>query len=118
MKYFKGTDRKIKYIIDDKKRVIVCLLRIDPCTTYDIINKYLRANGLTENEEDIDFDLFCTFKGIAKCHPGDEWNVEYGKNLALHRAIRAEQGKINEHLLKYAKRLRNAADDIETYGQK
>lgn len=52
--------RKVKYIVNEKKRVITCIL---PGNIKDV------------------------YIGMSRCNPDDEWNEELGKDLARKRAI-------------------------------
>lgn len=52
--------RKVKYIVNEEKRTVTCLL----------------PGNLRE-----------VYVGISRCNPEDEWNEELGKELARKRAI-------------------------------
>lgn len=112
---FKQND-EIRYIIDEEKRTVVCLIKVQPTLTADIVDKYLEASNLHPTcGLDIDF-LGYTFRGIAKCHPEDKWNEEVGCKLARERAEKQANRAINNELSAYVRNLRHAADLIEKYG--
>lgn len=62
--------RTYKYIVNEKKRTVVCLIytKDEP-----FVNDYNKG--------------FLVFRGIAKCNENDEFNVEFGKELAKKRAL-------------------------------
>ena len=112
---FKQND-EIRYIINEEKRTVVCLIKVQPTLTADIVDKYLEASNLNRTcGLDIDF-LGETFRGIAKCHPEDKWDEEVGCELARKRAEKRADRAINNELSAYVKSLRHAADLIEQYG--
>ena len=59
-----------KYIVNEKKRTVVCLLTVTK-----------KDDGI-ENTE--------LYRGIAKCNPDDTFDEEAGKTLARRRAILSE----------------------------
>lgn len=62
--------RTYKYIVNESKRTVVCLIytKDEP-----FVNDYYKD--------------FRVFRGIAKCNENDEFNVEFGKELAKKRAL-------------------------------
>lgn len=54
-----------KYVVNRKKRTIVCLLERD----------------------NYGYERYIAARGIAKCHPDDCFNVHIGKAIALRRAL-------------------------------
>lgn len=63
--------RTYKYIVNENKRTVVCLIytKDEP-----FVNDYNKG--------------FLVFRGIAKCNENDEFNVEFGKELAKKRALK------------------------------
>ena len=86
--------RNVKYVIDEANGIVTAYLSVDPDEAqraFDKIymNKACDAKGLLFNLTDFFDDKFCTkdeYRGVAKCHPDDVFDVEYGKKLALARA--------------------------------
>lgn len=62
--------RNYNYIVNEKKRTVVCLI-------------YTKDEPFVNDYN----DGFLVFRGIAKCNENDEFNVEFGKELAKKRAL-------------------------------
>jgi len=62
--------RTYKYIVNEKKRTVVCLI-------------YTKDEPFVNDYN----DGFLVFRGIAKCNENDEFNAEFGKELAKKRAL-------------------------------
>ncbi len=54
-----------------------------------------------------------TVRGIAKCHPNDEFNEEYGKKLAAARCNQKIAAKRYERAFRKCHFLRMAADELK-----
>ncbi len=63
--------RTYKYIVNEKKRTVVCLI-------------YVKDEPFVTDYS----EGFIVFKGIAKCGANDEFKEEFGKELAKKRALR------------------------------
>ena len=63
--------RTYKYIVNEKKRTVVCLVYVK---NERFVNAY-------------NSDECMVFRGIAKCNDGDDFNAEFGKKLAKKRAL-------------------------------
>ena len=99
-----------KYIINKEKRTIVCLL-----TTTGEFKEKLEKYGFHDYSVDWYNDV-AIYTGVAKCAPEDEWDENYGKQLAEYRAHRARQAQVNEKLKKYMKRMARCIDNLYDYG--
>ena len=100
-----------EYRVNEKKRTVVCIM-----TVINDVPLRLAKYGLAdENYDDIDFDIR-TYKGVAKCAPGDAWDETYGKRLAEYRAARARQVDVNTKLKNYIKGLSKRVDNLYDYG--
>ncbi len=110
--YMYNTDRvTTEYKVNEKKGTIVCII-----TTVNDIPLRLAKYGLAdENYDNIDFDIR-TYKGIAKCAPGDTWDETYGKRLAEYRAARARQVDVNNELKTYIHGISKCIDNLYDYG--
>lgn len=104
----------IRYIINEEKRTVVAILTVPETEICDelchIINKnaaqyFLVTNIFAANA----LMLTGTYRGIAKAHPEDEWNVEEGKKRARLRARRAYM----KERKRIVKGLEDVFDDIE-----
>lgn len=99
-----------KYIIDKENRVVICIL-----TTFnDVPNKLSKYKILTEDY--IDLKPLRSYKGIAKCAPEDEWDENYGRQLAEYKASRLRQIDVNNELKKYIKHICRGVDDLIDFG--
>lgn len=91
-------------VIEGQRKIIA---RLDNCSmdAYNILRK-----RLPEYMEicPCAVQMKNTFKGVAKCHPDDEFDVEKGSALAKERAI----AKYNAAM---AKILMQVGNDIDTY---
>lgn len=85
----------ISYFIDEEKgrveAVIRCGLCADARFIADKLTKYANANnGQCPIRQSTFYNpkrpMLTQYSGIAKCHPDDVFNVEFGKRLALARA--------------------------------
>lgn len=85
-------------------------------TTMNDIPMRLAKYGLADEDyDDIDLDIR-TYKGIAKCAPGDTWDETYGKRLAEYRAARARQVDVNTELKAYINGISKCIDNLYDYG--
>ena len=55
--------------------------------------------------------------GIAVCSPEDEWDEEYGKQLAEYRAACLRRNDINEKINNFIYRMTVRLDNLEDYGK-
>lgn len=91
----------IKYIVNKEKRIVVAIIEfekneetfVNSSYIYDDLNWALhrlkKDGGFVINknskEEKMFFPHYMSAK--AKCNPEDEWNEEYGKQLARQRLV-------------------------------
>lgn len=77
---------RVRYYINEEKRVVVAVLSTDIFEFVKeisaIIPPYFKEDGTFKK-----LLLSPTYKGKAKCHEDDEWNVEIGKEYARERAF-------------------------------
>ena len=107
-------NENIRYFIDEDKRTVVALLTVPRTEICDemcnIINKNSNRYFLVTNILTTDAMLLTgAYRGKAKAHPDDEWDVEEGKKWAR---IRARQMYMKERK-RIMKALENVFDDIE-----
>lgn len=100
-----------EYKVNKDKRTVVCIIK-----TYNDVAERLRKYGLADEDyDDIDLDIR-TYKGIARCAPGDEWDEVYGRRLAEYRAARARQLDVNADLNKYIKGVTECVNNLCNFG--
>jgi len=81
----------------------------------DIPLRLAKYGLVDEDYNAINFD-FRTYKGIAKCAPGDVWDETYGKRLAEYRAARARQADVNTELKAYINNISKCIDNLYDHG--
>lgn len=95
----------VRYVVNEEKRTVVCILNWDVPFNCLLSEDFVICNNnihrfLSENDGEIGENSF-EFEsiGIAKLNDNDNFDVEFGKHLALTRAQR--------HAFKIAKNLYN-----------
>ena len=84
------------YTIDEKNKVVIAELRVCPTNPQDIFDntlckKFPKNNEWPVNHRYDGVEKYMTkssYIGKAICSPNDEFDIEYGKRLALARAKR------------------------------
>lgn len=101
----------MRYYIDEKNGVVVCIIEN---TTYDAIDYIQKRNGYDNIYLGQEFHLKDSYKGIARCNlaEGDTFDEEYGKELARHRAIEKLTKDKTRAILKYKERLLQMAENV------
>ena len=92
VEYSKG--KHVKYVINTDRKIVSATLKVDIDEPQKIFDKiFFKASepmkGVLLRTSDFYDDRYSTkstFVGIAKCHPDDKFDVEFGKKLALIRA--------------------------------
>lgn len=100
----------VVYHIDSDKKTVVAKIKcsaFEPQQLFDSqLSKHICGTGLAVVGDQWTFD-YCVPKvcinseyvGIAKCHPDDEFNEEFGKRLALIRAKKKYFNAIEKKML-------------------
>ena len=91
-----------KFFVYEEKRKVVCLI---DGTEWRLLN-FLRNYTTNVYADDDDVALSRSYVGVATCAPEDEWNEEFGKRLAFHKA----KMKFDESFFKHAQRVVNRYD--------
>lgn len=98
---FRG--QKITYYVDEEKRTVVAVLKVNPYDAaleiVNAVNKSLSPYLVTLIPKDTSFLVNDTYMGKAICHEEDTWNLEKGKEIARLKALRTftiERGKLIE----------------------
>lgn len=109
---FEDFDRiTTEYKVNEDKKTIVCIIT----TVNDIPLKLAKYGLADDNYSEDEYDIR-TYKGIAKCAPGDVWDEVYGKRLAEYRAARARQVDVNTELKAYINGISRCIDNLYDYG--
>ncbi len=83
----------IKYnVIENQGKVIA---RLDNCAN-DVVNLISKKTGITMECDEL--QLNNSYKGIAKCHPEDVFDIEEGKRIAKERVIEKYNRAFNKAL--------------------
>lgn len=109
----------VRYIINENAGIVFATLtcsKTEPQQQFLSIFKSVAAQSKGSIEEIIipqDFDVFDvmidqSYTGVAKCHPDDKFNLEFGKALALQRA----KEKHADSLLKQSEKIRHFLGEL------
>lgn len=106
-----------KFYIDEASRKVVCVASVDPFTLYDFINRITHPIMQEYTEK---YFMPTIYKGIATCSANDEWDEEYGKNLAYSRAkkkfLRSFFKRAQTYIKDYEQILDNLVVAFNQYG--
>ena len=100
----------VTFKIDEKNRVVVCMITGCRYIAMDRIAKYTRYCPYHG------YQISNTFMGIARCNPEDEFDIEYGKKLALTRAKAKRGTAINNAIIKYVSDTKRELSSLIKYG--
>lgn len=117
----------IKYIVNEEKRTVVALIEFEEneqifkesewvfdniATVNSILgcnNKFRSSKAYNKMVKKMFFPRYMSAK--AKCDPRDEWNEEYGKNLARQRLVE----KIHSYRNNGYKIIADLVEEIKDY---
>lgn len=109
----KPTDKRVKYIVNEDKKVVVCIIEHTRELFNDFCNKNFQICELNTAFYDNKGESFFwnlqmpnQFSGVAYCSENDEWNVDTGKLIAFSRA----KDKLNKSFFKRANLYINTLD--------
>ena len=90
--------REVEYIVND--RTVIALIR--NCR-YDVTNYIDSAYKVYTLKDSVVCDLYMphVLRGVAKCNPDDEFNLEDGKRIAYRRLQIKYWDKFSLRLTKY-----------------
>ena len=79
---------KVRYIVDKEHRKIICLLTNTEDALWSFIEKYNKdiIYWIPLNKQKTMLMMPSSFRGVATCAEGDEWDEELGKKIAYARA--------------------------------
>lgn len=97
-----------KYIVDEKKKVVVCVIDKTEYLFMDFANENFKIAPWTFMTDKFTTKMHMPnkFIGVATCSEDDEWNVETGKLIAFSRA----KDKVNKSFFKRANTYINFLD--------
>ena len=110
----KPTDERVKYIVNEDKKVVVCVIEHTRELFNDFCNKNFKISARTTDfwPREPHRNLFeklnmpDRFVGQAYCSVNDEWNVDTGKLIAFSRA----KDNLNKSFFKRANLYVNTLD--------
>lgn len=117
--YIKGFETKFK--VDKERGIVTCIMT----TTEDFLSRIIRY-GFAEafyrlplslddlREDDLDVRKYV---GVARCNPEDEWDEEYGKQLAEYRAALKRRNDINQEIENFCYRMNCHIDNLWFHGK-
>lgn len=117
--YIKSFETKFK--IDKDKGIITCIMT----TTEDFLSRLIKYGFAEEfyrlplsfdTLRDGDLDVR-KYVGVAKCNPNDEWNEQYGKQLAEYRAACKRRNDINEDINNFMYRMAVNLENLDIHGR-
>lgn len=85
----------IKFDVNPEKRRVICFLYNCENIALNRIKKYVPCFNTEIFAKKYKLKIDPVYVGIAKCAPEDEFDVEYGKKLALTRAKQKRCKAIN-----------------------
>lgn len=114
-------DFETKFRVDKEKRTITCIIT----TKEDFLSRIIRYGFAEEfgrlpfelndlRDEDLDVRKYV---GVAKCSPVDEWDEEYGKQLAEYRAALQRRSDINQRIEDFCHRMGTRIDNLWFFGR-
>lgn len=100
-------DERIKYYVNQEKRVVTAIIDHCMCDLKDILYKYGFWNSS---------DTYCMknrFIAQAYCDPDDEWNETIGKRVARRKLFFKYRENKNNLLRRYLSRQMHLLKDLE-----
>lgn len=82
----KISPKKCQYIINKNQRKVICIIHDTRDLLKDFVRDYDRDIILFLLNDSDKLDMPSSFRGVATCAEGDEWDEELGKRVAFARA--------------------------------
>ena len=106
---------RVKFYVDEEKRVVVAVLQGAENDFRDAARKIFRQNAMDDMtfygaNSYLSSDVF---RGKSRCHPDDEWDVEAGKTLAFIRLLDKYARAWNKEVEYLIDRLSNVAVELD-----
>lgn len=109
---------EVRFFVDKEHGVVVCKLTGCKDIAVSRLDKYMPNYDyyLIGSPYWLNTDIEDTYTGIARCNPEDEWDEEYGKELALLRAKQKRCKAVNNVLCEVMRQMACEMDDLRIYG--
>lgn len=115
-------NRRVNYFVDKENGVVVA--EIDGCR--DDANTLMNDKFVSNVTSGFDvwekfnskFQMHRKYKAVARLYPGDEWNENLGKSIALDKLTESYHNSMNKRLALYAHDFRKIANEIDQYLEK
>ena len=100
----------MEFIVSEENKAVIC--KLWNCS-YAALNRIYRyTNAIVEDEDK--YLINNVYVGVATCSNGEEFDFEYGKNLALERARYNKQRAINNIIKQFIVDTRSALEELES----
>lgn len=111
-----------EFKINKEARTITCIIT----ATEDLMKKIIKY-GFAEPFERLGVEIGAIegtdegldkrkYVGVARCSPEDEWDENFGCNLAEYRAMKARKAALNGEIKTFVRRMYNNLDNMLDYG--
>ena len=105
-------ESNLEYLVHEEEGIVIC--KIWDCR--DLAVKRIRKYTSLGSAEAYKYAINNIFVGVSKCSSDDDFNLEYGKRLALDRA-KAKRGKaVNSAIKRYITDMRKRINKLELEG--
>lgn len=114
---------RVIYSVFPEHKIVVAEIRGCELDAVNIVNGRFVPHATSAlhvgvNYYDERFVMPYKFKGVAKCHEDDVFDVEVGKRIALNKLTETYHKSLNTHLWNYTKYLSDGVDNIVDYLEK
>ena len=99
----------VEYLVFEKSGIIVC--KIWNCMNI-AVNKIRKHKSLQITERFSRYLINNVYVGMAKCSPEDEFDLEYGKRLALNRAKDKRNRAVSRAIGRYVNDMKRVLDSL------
>lgn len=103
-----GNRVRTEFRVNEEKRVVICQI-----TAMDDMNVRLAKYNFYNYYP---WGKVRTYRGIARCHPDDQWNETFGRRLAEYRATKLRVNDVNREIQKFISRLERDSLNLVRYG--
>lgn len=117
--FFKNMETAVntEFFVNKEKRTIACVIT----TKNDFLGKLIKYGfaepfGMFRIDWDPQQIVEKKYVGIAKCAPEDEWNENFGRDLAEARAMNQRKADLNVELANFVRRTYANLDNLYKYG--
>ena len=115
------TEIETEFKVNKEKRTVVCIIT----TKEDFLKKIVKYGFMSFldrlplewndfRDEDLDVRKYV---GIAKCNPEDEWDENYGRQLAEYRAMKQRKNVLNQEIENFIRKTFGNIDNLREFGK-